>query len=115
MENLVQKSTARPAIWSRPSTASLPRDLEKSFNAGERNVYTTGCSRRAASASSDDRGPLRRNACAAASMLCAPVRAPARHGLGSAPGRQHVEACLASESGKLYVTLAEAAGRIPPQ
>jgi hypothetical protein len=36
--------------------------------------------------------------------------------MNSAPGgEQLVEACLASESGRIYVMLAEMAGRIPPQ
>ena len=34
---------------------------------------------------------------------------------GSNRGEALVEACLASESGRIYVMLAEAAGRIPPQ
>ena len=34
---------------------------------------------------------------------------------GSSRGDALVEACLASESGRIYVMLAEVAGRIPPQ
>ncbi len=118
MENLVQKLNAAARDLVEAVDGSLPRDLEKSFNAGERHVYThrlfEARGKRFVKMIEDRYGSER----LVRGRVDAYVRLFERllDTVSEAPqGAGMVEACLASESGKLYVTLAEAAGRIPPQ
>jgi hypothetical protein len=95
----------------------LPADLEKRFNKGEKHVYTQrlyeGRGKRlqktVATRYDNDRHTRTQ------------VDAYIKHferlldTVAEAPqGNQMVEACLMSESGKIYVMLAEASGRISP-
>lgn len=118
MENLVQKLNGAARDLVEAIDGSLPRDLEKSFNAGERNVYTHRLF--------ETRGKrfvkMIEDRYAGERLVRGRVDAYVRlferllDTVSEVPqGASMVEACLASESGKLYVTLAEAAGRIPPQ
>ncbi|MGQ0486231.1 MAG: hypothetical protein ACT4SY_12870 [Hyphomicrobiales bacterium] len=118
MENLVQKLNAAARDLVEAIDGSLPRDLEKSFNAGERHVYThrlyEARGKRFVKMIVDRYGSER----LVRGRVDAYVRLFERllDTVSEVPqGAGMVEACLASESGKLYVTLAEAAGRIPPQ
>ncbi len=118
MENLVQKLNGAARDLVEAIDGSLPRDLEKSFNAGERNIYTHRLF--------ETRGKrfvkMIEERYAGERLVRGRVDAYVRlferllDTVSEVPqGASMVEACLASESGKLYVTLAEAAGRIPPQ
>jgi hypothetical protein len=118
MERLVHQLnvTARDIVEAVDGV--LPRDLEKRFTNGEQDLYThrvyegigKRLSRTVAERYRDDR--LMR------SRVDSYVRLFERllDTMNAAPGgEQLVEACLASESGRIYVMLAETAGRIPPQ
>jgi hypothetical protein len=118
METLVQKLNAAARDIVEAVDSTLPRDLEKKYAGGERDVYTRrvfeGRGKRLERAIAEGhRGDrLMRG------RVDSYIRLFERllDTMNSAPGgEQLVEACLASESGRIYVMLAEMAGRIPPQ
>ena len=95
----------------------LPADLEKRFNKSEKHVYTQRLY--------ESRGKRLQKAIATRYENERPVRNQVDayvklferllDTVSEAPqGNQMVEACLMSESGKIYVMLAEACGRISP-
>ena len=95
----------------------LPADLEKRFNKSEKHVYTQRLY--------ESRGKRLQKAIATRYESERPVRNQVDayvklferllDTVSEAPqGNQMVEACLMSESGKIYVMLAEACGRISP-
>ena len=96
---------------------TLPRELEKRFNAGEGHLYThrlyEARNTRIADAVASRYGERLVHG-----RVDSYVRLFERllDALTDSPqGDAMVDACLASESGKLYLTLAEAIGRINPQ
>ncbi len=118
MENLVQKLNGAARDLVEAIDGNLPRDLEKSFTAGERHVYT----HRLFEARGKRFTKMIEDRYAGERLVRGRVDAYVRlferllDTVSEGPqGAGMVEACLASESGKLYVTLAEAAGHIPPQ
>lgn len=118
MEGLVQKLNAAARDIVEAVDGSLPRDLEKRFSSGEASVYTRrvfeGRGKRLQRQLADRYGGDR----LIRSRVDSYVRLFERllDTMNAAPGGDGlVEACLASESGRIYVMLAEIAGRIPPQ
>ncbi len=118
MEVLVDKIHASARDLVEAIDGILPRDLEKIFAGGERGVYTRrlfesrGKRPQMMIASRYGKEPLVRG------RIDSYIRLFERllDMMSSAPkGENMVEACLASESGKIYLMLAEAAGRIPAQ
>lgn len=118
LDQLVQKLNAAAREIVETVDGSLPRDLEKKYAGGERDVYmrrvVEGLGKRLertiAERYTGDR--LMR------SRVDSFIRLFERllDIMSAAPqGEQLVEACLASDSGRIYVMLAETAGRIPPQ
>lgn len=96
----------------------VPRDLEKRYAAGEDDIYTQNLLA--------DRGrrlpKLVEKRYKSERLVRGRVDAYVRlferllDALAETPqGDQLVDACLASESGKLYLLLAQASGRISPQ
>ena len=95
----------------------LPAELEKRYNKNERHVYTQRLY--------EGRGKRLQKTIATRYESERPVRTQVDayiklferllDTVAEAPqGNQMVEACLMSESGKIYVMLAEACGRISP-
>jgi hypothetical protein len=118
MEALVQKLNAAARDVVEAVDGSLPRDLERKFESGETDVYTRrlydGRTKRLQRAIVEQYGKDRM----IRSRVDAYVRLFERlldMTSNSGRGEALVEACLASESGRVYVMLAAAAGRIPPQ
>jgi hypothetical protein len=118
MEGLVQKLNAAARDVVEAIDGSLPRDLERKYETGERDVYTRrlydGRGKRLQRAIVEQYGKDRM----IRSRVDAYVRLFERlldMTSNSGRGEALVEACLASESGRVYVMLAAAAGRIPPQ
>ena len=89
-ENLVHKLHAAARDVVEAIDGDLPRELERRYVSGVADIYTQNLH--------EDRG--RR-------LLDALAETP--------QGDQLVDASLASESGKLYLLLAQASGRISPQ
>lgn len=118
MEVLVQKLNAAARDIVEAVDGSLPRDLEKKYNNGEKDIYThrvfEGRGKRLERAIADgyrgDRMMRSRidSYIRLFERLLDTMNAAAR-------GEALVEACLASEAGRIYVMMAETAGRIPPQ
>jgi hypothetical protein len=117
-ETLIRKlnSAARDIVEA--IDGDLPRDLEKRFTAGEGNVYTLRLI--------DDRArrlpKLIESRYKSERLVRGRVDAYVRlferllDTFAETPqGDQLVDASLASESGKLYLLLAQASGRISPQ
>jgi hypothetical protein len=118
MEGLVQKLNAAARDIVEAADGGLPRDLEKRYSAGDASVYTRrlfeGRGKRLQRQLADRYGGDR----LIRSRVDSFVRLFERllDTMNAAPaGDMLVEACLASESGRIYVMLAEIAGRIPPQ
>jgi frataxin-like iron-binding protein CyaY len=117
MEGLVEKLNAAARDLVEAIDGSLPRDLEKLFAGGDRGVYThrlyEGRGKRLQRLIVERYGSDR----LVRGRVDSYVRLFERllDMMSAAPqGEAMVEACLASESGRIYVMLAEAAGRIPP-
>jgi hypothetical protein len=96
----------------------LPRDAEKSFGAGERGLYTRrlyeGRGQRLQRVIFERYGKDRLTRSRVESYLRLFERLLER--MNAAPqGAGMVESCLASESGRVYQMLVEAAGRSAPQ
>ena len=118
MEGLVDKLNAAARDLIEAVDGSLPRDLERKYDGGERGIYTRrlydGRGKRLQRQIVDQYASERR----VRSRVDAYVRLFERllDMMSNANrGEALVEACLASEQGRIYVMLAEAAGRIPPQ
>ena len=118
METLVQKLNAAARDVVEAVDGSLPRDLEKKYASGEGDIYTRrvfeGRGKRLERTIADRYGSDR----LMRSRVDSFIRLFERllDTMNAAPdGDALVEACLASESGRIYVMLAETAGRIPPQ
>jgi hypothetical protein len=118
MENLVDKLNLAARDIVEAIDGSLPRDLEKRFGDGDRGVYTwrlyEGRGKRLQKLIVERYGNDR----LVRGRVDASVRLFERllDTMSSTPqGEAMVDACLASESGRIYVILAEASGRIPPQ
>ncbi|MBC8036473.1 MAG: apolipoprotein A1/A4/E family protein, partial [Rhizobiales bacterium] len=117
MENLVDKLNLAARDLVEAIDGNLPRDLEKRFAEGERDVYTgrlyEGRGKRLQKLLIDRYGNDR----LVRSRVDASVRLFERllDMMSAAPqGEAMVDACLASESGRIYVMLAESSGRIAP-
>ena len=97
---------------------SLPRDIEKKYMGGETDIYTKrvfeGLGKRLERTIADrDRGDRMMR-----SRVDSYIRLFERmlDGLSAVTGGEAlIEGCLAAIEGRIYVTLAETAGRIPPQ
>jgi hypothetical protein len=118
MELLVDKLNLAARDLVEAIDGTLPRDLEKLFANGDRSVYThrlyEGRGKRLQRLIVERYGSDR----LVRGRVDAYVRLFERllDMMSSAPqGETMVEACLSSESGRIYVMLAEAAGRIPGQ
>lgn len=118
MEVLVGKLNAAARDLVEAIDGTLPRDLERRFNSGEEHVYTHRLyetrKQRLADAVASRYGSER----LVRGRVDSFVRLFERllDTLSDAPqGDTMVDASLASESGKLYLTLAETIGRIDPQ
>lgn len=117
-ETLVRKLHAAARDIVEALDTDLPRDIEKRFAAGEDDVYTQNLL--------SDRGrrlpKLIERRYAGERLVRGRVDAYVRlferllDALAETPqGDRLVDASLASESGKLYLLLAQASGRISPQ
>ena len=118
METLVQKLNAAARDVVEAVDGSLPRDLEKKFAGGERDVYTRRVFEGRGKRLERAIGERYRGDRLMRSRVDSYIRLFERllDTMNSSPqGEAMVEACLASESGRIYVMLAETAGRIPPQ
>src|SRR5206468_1073418 len=118
IEALVDKlnATARDVIEA--VEGQLPRDLEASFAGGERGVYTRRLYEGRGKRLERDLGSRYASDRLARGRVDTYVRQFERllDLMSATPqGESMVEASLASESGRIYVTLAAIAGRIPPQ
>ncbi len=118
MEGLIDKLNLAARDVVEAIDGSLPRDLEKRFADGERGVYTgrlyDGRGKRLQKVIVERYGNDR----LVRSRVDTSIRLFEQllDMMSAAPkGEAMVEACLASESGRIYVMLAEASGRIPPQ
>jgi hypothetical protein len=118
MEGMIHKLNAAARDVVEAVDGSLPRDVERQFEAGQRDVYThrlfEGRGKRLQRAIRERHGSDR----LVRGKVDAYVRLFERlldMMSNSKRGDALVEACLASEAGRVYVMLAEAAGRIPPQ
>jgi hypothetical protein len=118
MEGMIHKLNVAARDVVEAVDGSLPRDLERQFEAGQRDVYThrlfEGRGKRLQRAIRERHGSDR----LVRGKVDAYVRLFERlldMMSNSKRGDALVEACLASEAGRVYVMLAEAAGRIPPQ
>ncbi len=118
MGSLVQKlnEAARDLVEALDGT--LPKDLERSYGRGERDVY----SRRLFETRSKNFEKMLSGRYGSDRLVRGKVDAYTRlferllDTVSESPkGERLVEACLASESGRIYVMLAEAAGRLPHQ
>jgi len=114
-EALMQKLNGAARDLVEAIDGTLPGDLERRFEAGESHVYTHRLF--------EDRGPMMRRAIRKRyqdeKVLRGRVDAYVRlferlldTVSETSQGEQLADACLASESGKLYVMLANASGRI---
>lgn len=117
-ESLVRKLNSAARDLVEAIDADLPRDLEKRYVAGEGDVYTHSLV--------EDRGRrlprLIERRYSSEKLIRGRVDAYVRlferlldTFAETAQGDQLVDASLASESGKLYLLLAQASGRISPQ
>jgi hypothetical protein len=117
-ETLVRKLNAAAREIVEAIDQELPRDLEKRFTAGETEIYTHNLL--------EDRGrrlpKLIERRYKSERLVRGRVDAYVRlferllDAFAETPqGDQLVDASLASESGKLYLLLAQASGRISPQ
>lgn len=118
MEQLTLKLNAAARDIVEAVDGTLPRDFEKRYAAGEADIYTRrvfeGIGRRLERAIAERYAGDRMMR----SRVDSYVRLFERllDTMNAAKGGEAlVEACLASESGRIYVMLAETAGRIPPQ
>jgi hypothetical protein len=118
MDSLVSKlnDAARDLVEALDGT--LPRDLEKAYAQGSRDVY----SRRLYESRSKNFERTLASRYGSDRLVRARIDAYVRlferllDTVAESPkGDRLVEACLASESGRIYVMLAEATGRIPQQ
>ena len=117
MEVLVGKLNGAARDLVEAIDGTLPRDLERRFNAGEEHVYTHRLYE-ARNSRIADAVASRYGERLVHGRVDSYVRLFERllDTLSDAPqGDNMVDASLASESGKLYLTLAEAIGRIDPQ
>lgn len=118
MESLVQKLNVAARDIIEAADGSLPRDLEKKFSGGERDVYTRRLMEGRGKRLERTIGEGYRGDRLMRSRADSYIRLFERllDTMNAAPqGEKLVEACLASDSGRIYVMLAEIAGRIPPQ
>ena len=118
MESLAAKLNIAARDLIEAADGGLPPDLERKYENGERDIYTRrlfeGRGKRLQRNIADQYGSDRR----VRNRVDAYVRVFERllDMMSNANrGEALVEACLASEQGRIYVMLAEAAGRIPPQ
>jgi hypothetical protein len=118
METLGQKLNGSCRDLVEAIDGSLPRDLERKYANGERDVYTRrvfeGRGKRLERTITERYKGDR----LVRGRVDSYVRLFERllDTMSSSPkGETLVEACLASESGRIYVMLAEIAGRIPAQ
>ena len=118
MENLVQKLNDAARDLVDTVDGGLPRDLERKFINGERDIYThrifEGLGKRMERTITENY----RNDRMVRSRVDSYIRLFERlldTMTSSTKGETLVEACLASESGRIYVMLAATAGRIPSQ
>ncbi len=118
MDGLVQKLNAAARDIVEAVEGTLPRDLEKRFTSGERDVYTRRVFEGRAKRLERSIAERYRGDRLMRTRVDSYVRLFERllDTMNAAPeGERMVEACLASDSGRIYVMLAEIAGRIPPQ
>lgn len=118
MDTLVQKLHAAARDIVEAVDGSLPRDIEKKFSGGERDVYTRRVFEGRAKRLERTIGERYRADRLMRSRVDSYIRLFERlldTMNAAADGEKLVEACLASDSGRIYVMLAEIAGRIPPQ
>jgi uncharacterized protein YbjQ (UPF0145 family) len=117
MGSLVQKLNDAARDLVEALDGNLPKDLERNYTKGERDVY----SRRLFETRSKAFEKMLASRYGSDRLVRGKVDAYARlferllDTVSESPkGERLVEACLASESGRIYVMLAEAAGRLPP-
>jgi hypothetical protein len=118
METLIDKLNVAARDLVEAIEGSLPRDLEKRFREGERGVYTSRLYEGRGKRLQKTLGERYGNDRMVQSRVDGSVRLFEQllGMMGSTSrGEAMVEACLASESGRIYAMLAEASGRIAPQ
>lgn len=118
MDGLVHKLNGAARDLVEAVEGALPRELEKRYNAGETDVYTSrlfeGRGKRLEAVLADRYASER----LVRTKVDAYVRLFERllDTVSEGPrGAKIVEACLGSESGRIYVMLGEVSGRLPPQ
>ena len=118
MEALIDKLNVAARDLVEAIDGSLPRDLEKRFAGGERGVYTSrlyeGRGKRLQKLLVERYGNDRQ----VRGRIDASIRLFEQlldMMSAASQGDAMLEACLASESGRIYVMLAEASGRLPSQ
>jgi hypothetical protein len=117
MESLIDKLNLAARDLVEAMEGSLPRDLEKRFRDGERGVYTSRLYEGRGKRLQKTLGDRYSNDRLVQSRVDGSVRLFEQllDMMATTPrGEAMVEACLASESGRIYAMLAEASGRAPP-
>ena len=118
MEVLVGKLNGAARDLVEAIDGTLPRDLEKRFSGGEEHVYTHRLYEARNQRVADAVGRRYGSEQLVHGRVDSYVRLFERllDALSDSPqGESMVDSCLASESGKLYLALATAIGRIDPQ
>ncbi|MFN0193844.1 MAG: hypothetical protein ACKVP5_18030, partial [Aestuariivirga sp.] len=116
MDALIAKLNVAARELVEALEGELPKDLEKSYDKGERDAYTHWLFAARGKRRQKEIGERYESERTLRTRVDAYVRMFERFldvVSDSPQGENLVEACLASESGKIYVMLAEATGRMP--